>query len=146
MNLVNVYREKSAVKVLYDLLGNRPENSRISHKDLPSYRRHAAFVRSKPYRYWFLIEIDGEFAGDLHVTRLNEIGIFLFPLWRGMGIGARALEAFRARYKPLPAVPAVRVAEWLAHVSPDNAAGAAFFRRMGFRKVQETYSTETADG
>lgn len=139
MRLVNVYREETATTVLYALLKERPPESRISHDGMTAIHDHIDFVRSKPYRMWFLIRADGEFVGDLHVTRNNEIGVFLFSKHRGKGYGRAAVRLFMSRHRPLAAIPAVRVRAWLAHIAPTNDAGASFFRKLGFRKVQETW-------
>ena len=140
MRLVNVYREPTAVQVLYALLQDRPREAGISHKRMPTYEQHQEFVRSHPYRMWFLIRVDGEFVGDLHVTNLNEIGIFLFEQQRGKGYGGLALKMFMLRHRPLHAIPAVRVPQWLARVAPSNIGAAEFFRKSGFNKIEETYA------
>ena len=141
MRLVNVYREPAAVAVLYALLRERPAEARISHQSMPTYQEHIAFVQSRPYRMWFLIRANGKFVGDLHATENNEIGVFLFRQQRGMGYGAQAVKLFMGRHKPLPSIPAKRVRAWLAHIAPENDAGASFFRKLGFRKVQSTWQS-----
>lgn len=139
MRLVNVYREPTAIAVLYALLQERPVESRISHQAMPSYAEHTAFVRSQPYRLWWLIRVDGEIVGDLHATHNNEIGIFLFRKHRGHGYGAQAVKLFMGRHKPLAAIPAVRVRRWVAHIAHTNDAGVSFFAKLGFTKVQESW-------
>ena len=139
MRLVNVYREPTAAQVLYALLQQRPLESRISHQTMPTYQEHLKFLQACPYRMWFLIRVDGEFIGDIHATENNEIGVFLFHEHRGKGYGTHAIKMFMDRHRPLPAVPAVRVQAWLAHVAPENHDGAAFFGKLGFQKVEETY-------
>lgn len=139
MRLCNVYREPTAIAVLYALLQQRPVVSRISHQEMPTYQQHIAFVHSRPYRMWWLIRVDGEFVGDLHATHLNEIGVFLFQRHRGKGYGAQAVKLFMARHRPLVAIPAKRVRRWLAHIAPENDAGAGFFRKLGFRLVEQTW-------
>ena len=141
MRLVNVYREPTAIAVLYALLLDRPEDARISHLIIPTYLEHIAFVKSIPYRMWWLVRVDGEFVGDLHATHLNEIGVFLFRKHRGKGYVAQAVKLFMARHKPLPAIPAKRVRRWGAHIAPQNDAGTSFFRKLGFRKVEETWQS-----
>lgn len=141
MTLVNVYRQTGAIAVLYELLRDRPAESRISHKFMPRLREHAKFVRSHPYRFWYLIRNDNrKFVGDIHVTWLNEIGVFIHSTYRGAGYGSEALQLFMKRHKPMPAIPAKRVARWLANIAPDNVIGKEFFKGHGFSQVQETYA------
>lgn len=139
MRLVNVYRESSATKVLYRLLCERPPESRISHVSVPSYRAHARFVRSRPYRYWYLVRVGEKFIGELCVTDLNEIGIHLFDGYRHCGHGEAALRMFIRRHRPLPAITAKRVGAWLANIAPENENAKFFFAKMGFEKCQETW-------
>ena len=75
----------------------------------------------------------------MHATELNEIGVFLFRKHRGKGYGAQAVKLFMVRHKPLAAIPAKRVRRWVAHIAPENDAGASFFRKLGFKKVQESW-------
>lgn len=140
MKLVSVYREPAAVDILYELLKERPASVRISHKTMPSYRDHRAFVRSRPYRFWYLIDVDGMYVGDIHSTMFNEIGIFLFEGEQVRGYGTKAVRMVMKKHKPLPAIPARRIARWLANVAPENWEGKYFFRSMGFNLVQETYA------
>ena len=139
MRLVNVYREPTAAQVLYALLQQRPLESRISHQTMPTYQEHLKFLQVCPYRMWFLIRVDGEFVGDIHATENNEIGVFLFQQYRGLRYGKQALQLFISRHRPLPAVPAVRVQAWLAHIAPENDLAKHFFEDAGFHKVEETY-------
>lgn len=138
MRLCDVYREPTAIQVLYALLQQRPEEARISHEVMPNYETHTCFVRSHPYRFWFLVKVDGEFVGDIHATENNEVGIFLFSQHRGKGYGAKAVKMFMLRHRPRAGISAVRVPAWLAHVAPNNDDALRFFHRIGFRKVQET--------
>lgn len=140
LRLCDAYREPTSLDVLYALLKERPVESRISHEAMPPYSKHARFVRSHPYRFWFLVKAADEFVGDLHVTRNNEIGIFIFTRHRGNGYGAQAVQTFMRRHRPRAAIAAVRVNKWLAHVSPENEAGASFFGKLGFKLVQRTFA------
>ena len=40
---------KSDVDFLYEILSERSSIENISHKEMPSYRKHVNFVLSKPY-------------------------------------------------------------------------------------------------
>lgn len=126
-----------SASTLYELLKERTREGSISHAEVPSFEDHVAFVNTHPFRYWFLIEQDGP-VGDLQVSRNNEIGIFLFRRFQGRGYGSDALQLFLKTHEPLPAIPAQRVARWLANINPDNHGSVRFFERMGFKTVQVT--------
>lgn len=144
MKLVSVYTEPGAAGILYQLLAERPVEARISHEKMPSRKTHAAFVRSRPYRYWFLIEgaaIGGGpvYVGDLCVTHLNEIGISILNRYKSLGWGEAALQLLMKKYRPLRPIPAVRSALWLANIAEANFHGRSLFHNAGFRVVQVTY-------
>ena len=41
---------------LYKLLKERDSKENISHKEMPSYKEHIKFVKSRPYQKWYIIE------------------------------------------------------------------------------------------
>ena len=50
---VEVSKKPEQIKSLYELLARRTHN--ISHKEMPTFEQHCDFVKSDPYRVWFLI-------------------------------------------------------------------------------------------
>ncbi len=58
---------------LYKLLKKRTHT--VSHKRLPSIKKHVAFVKSNPYRHWYLVKIDNNFEGSFYIQNDNSIGI-----------------------------------------------------------------------
>lgn len=154
-DLVNVYRRpKAATRILYELLRERSTeadaNVNISHRKLPSWKRHVQFVASRPFRYWYLIEIYDdseplqtvEIAGYVSLSHLNEIGIVLFKKYRGMGYGKEAVRALTQKHKPLKAIPGKRSGHFIANINPSNGASRRMFEALGFRKIQETFALE----
>ena len=139
--LVSVYREPEAAKILYALLEQRVQSPEmnISHAAMPSWRAHLRFIRSRPYQVWFIVKAEDLPAGTIYGTRLNEIGMHLFPDHQHQGIGREALAMFLRRARPLPAVPAMRSGKWMANVNPANIRSAKFFSEAGFRLKQLTF-------
>jgi RimJ/RimL family protein N-acetyltransferase len=130
MKLVDVHASPEAPDVLYRLLGERSPEVNISHRAMPSWEQHCAFVASKPYDAWYLIEVDGSKVGAIYLSKTNEIGIFLFRAHRGAGYGKRAVAMLMERH------PRDR---YLANINPENEASIAFFRDLGFHHIQNTY-------
>jgi RimJ/RimL family protein N-acetyltransferase len=133
VRLVSVYSEKKSPDVLYALLKERDKKINISHRALPTFKEHRAFIRKKPYKCWFLVYLPEfkEYAGSIYLSSINEIGVFVFKKFRGRGIGQKAIEALMTRYKGEP--------RFLANINPANARSIALFRRLGFRHIQNTY-------
>jgi len=130
MRLASVYEHHDAVAVLFRLLEERDPVANISHKQMPTWEEHGAFVARKPYAHWFLIEDFGLPKGAIYLTFNDEIGIQIFKEFQGQGWGTKALKhlqilAPRKRY--------------FANVSPANLKSQQFFLKHGFKPRQVTY-------
>lgn len=130
MTLVDVHAEPRTLVALHLLLAEREPHQSISHRRMPTWGEHVAFVESRPYTAWYVAEVDGAPVGAVYLTRNDEIGVSIFAEHRGRGLGRQAVEALRARH-PRP--------RYLANINPANHQSIAFFERMGFRHIQNTY-------
>lgn len=143
MRLVDVYDESSAVAVLWELQVERSKeddpNINISHRVLPPRSKHKAFFNNRPFAHWYLIEVEGSWAGYVSVTRRNEIGVMLFRAYRGAGLGPEAVKMLIEMVKPLPAIPSNRSGHFLANINPGNARSIHLFEKLGFEHIQNTY-------
>lgn len=141
--MASVYSHPAAPQLLYELLRERSEEHdavvNISHRALPPYKQHLAFMRSKPYRAWYLVKADGIAIGNVTLGEMNEIGIVLARAHRGKGYGKQALRLLLERYQPRPAIPARRVGQFIAHINPKNEASIRLFTGLGFALKQQTY-------
>lgn len=118
---------------LYDLLKSRDPAANISHRSIPPFYMHLAFIQSEPYEGWYIAELDGEKIASVYLTRQDEIGIFLVKDKQGQGYGTRVLNLLMAEH------PRKR---YLANISPKNHASEIFFKKCGFRHIQNTYQIE----
>lgn len=122
---------------LFMLLRERKPHQSISHKEMPTFDQHRAFVKSKPYKQWLLIEvtdpdIGDAFAGCAYLTYNNEIGISVFEHYQGMGLGKFGIsEIMRIHDGP-----------FFANINPENIKSQGLFADMGFRPCQITYRYE----
>jgi RimJ/RimL family protein N-acetyltransferase len=150
LNLQDVYVGRlvrpGSAEFLYELMKERDPEINISHRELPSFEQHIAFIERRAFRRWYLIDVkEGPFdrlgwAGYVSATHRNEIGIVLKRSHRGMGYGPEALREFIARNEPLPADPGARNGRWLANIAPTNTHSRHVFEKLGFLKIQETYA------
>ena len=139
MKLLPVRGNPDATSLLYALLAERPRENWISHERMPTEAEHAAFVASHPFRFWYLIEVDGTQVGAIEVTHNNEIGIAILRAHQRKGLGTKALRCFLDIHEPLPPIPAVRNGNWLANIATLNEDSKLFFARLGFWPIQETW-------
>jgi RimJ/RimL family protein N-acetyltransferase len=153
MRFLDVYTTPGAVLHLWKLCRERDTESEtnISFK-MPTWREHIRYVASRPYPYWYLIyghggksHIDG-FAGSVYLTNRNEIGINLLDIYRGKGLGIKALKYFISTHNPLSRQPGERAGTFLANINPHNRASIKLFEKAGFKLRQLTYEhTPTND-
>jgi len=125
---------KADIDVLFKLLAERTPAQSISHTKMPTYGQHSRFVKSNPYKAWYLIGVDEgngpAIAGSTYLTEDNELGIFIFRNYHGKGYASRALEDIMTRYD----------GPFLANINPSNEASKKLFEKLGFKFIQVTYA------
>lgn len=140
--LVPVSEYLGSVDILFDLLIERggKSNVNISHRELPSFDRHRKFVKSHPYRAWYIIvaTVDGkeEAVGSIYLTKPpspsiagNEFGIFIFEKHQRNGYARAALRGVMDIHKSGP---------YFANINPMNSRSLALFASEGFQLCQFT--------
>lgn len=136
IKLASVYETANAddtAGLLFHWLGQRTPEQSISHKAMPPWSQHVAFVRSMPYAAWYLIYTEDENGiraiGNIYLTHKREVGIHIDAAERGRHAGEEALAQFRALH-PGPL---------LANINPANEGSVAFFVKHGAKLIQHTY-------
>jgi len=117
-------------RFLYNLLKDRKPWENISHKKMPTYDEHVSFVRSKPYKKWYIIDYKGP-VGAIYLTKLNEIGIFIERYNQKRGFGSKALNML------IEDTPDVEY--FLANIGAFNSRSLAFFCMKGFKYLGQDY-------
>jgi RimJ/RimL family protein N-acetyltransferase len=121
------------IVVLWELLLERDHTINISHKNMPKWENHAAFINSRPYRFWGIIEVKNVPVGAVYLTKRNEIGIFILKEYQRHGYGRRAVQQIRNVYDN----------ETLyANINVNNDKSKRMFTDMGFRLLSETYKLD----
>jgi RimJ/RimL family protein N-acetyltransferase len=131
------------LKALYELLAERDASQSISHKKMPTWIDHVAFVRDmdpyrgapdKRYRNWDLIkDVNGATVGALYLSMRDEIGISIFRLHQRRGYATRAIKQLIAEYG---------LTVFYANINPANEPSRKMFEKLGFKLVQHTYALE----
>jgi len=140
-NLVDVYvMGEEAEALLYVLLAQRPAAANISHSHLPSWEEHQRFVRSRPYREWFIVKNEElQSVGAVYATKQNEVGVAILQAYQRRGYAKAAVQALMAQLQPLRPQPSFCNEHWLANVAPGNHASHELFKKLGGSVVQVTY-------
>lgn len=126
------------VRLLYDLLAERPPEANISHRAMPLLTEHAAFVLSKPYHAWYILETGGVMVGSIYLTDRNEIGVAILQAHQRHGLARQAILML-VTIGPLPPISSVRHGAFLANINPANARSIKLFEGLGFQHIQNTY-------
>jgi RimJ/RimL family protein N-acetyltransferase len=128
VDLVSVYSSdpnvtNSHLIFLYRMLKERDPRTCISHEEMPTYKQHIDFVMNKPYKEWFIIYNRDVKVGNIYITKMNEIGLFICDAVTREGFGSKALKMLIRRYKK---------ETLLANIAPKNERSQAFFTKHGF--------------
>ncbi len=132
VSLISIYEIKTAPEILYLMLQQREPIANISHKEMPKFYDHLQFIKSHPYKKWWMIKIDEACIGNAYLTNNDEIGLFILPSYQGKGHGQEALDI----------ILQVTKGRILANIAPANERSQAFFQRNGFKHIQQTYELE----
>lgn len=133
MKLIDLYEDKHW-ELPFQLLKEREPHQNISHREMPTWEQHCAFVRSKPYLAWYWFTSPAEFpAGCVYLSKQREIGVGVLKAHRGQGLAREAIRELM-RLDPGP---------FIANFNPANVPSIRLFHSLGFtRPVQVTYAHE----
>ena len=128
LKLKNV--SKSDYKFLYKILNERIPLASISHKKMPTFKKHVDFVSSKPYSKWYVIYLNSNKIGSIYLSKQNEIGISISKKMQGKGYEEIALEILMDKN------PRDR---YIANCNPKNKKLISFWKKNKFKLVQYSY-------
>ena len=128
-------KDKLHMKFLFELLKKREYS--ISHEDIITFEKHIKFVKSHPYRNWFLIYEDKDLIGSTYITFENFLGINLIV--HKKGLYKEIINKIKSKVKPLKPKPSVRNKKFSINVPFENLIlqEALFELKASF--VQKTY-------
>lgn len=134
IRLEDVYHDRPglamAKQVLFDLLLERETWQSISHRKMPTWDEHEAFVESRPYLAWYLIRRGQGYCGATYLSHQREVGIAIFRSYAGKGLGESAVRELLRLHPGIA----------LANVAPGNDASHKLFgEKLGGRLIQMTY-------
>jgi RimJ/RimL family protein N-acetyltransferase len=130
MTLINISARPDSAKVLFDLLAERSREQSISHKVMPTWEQHIAFIRSKPYSHWYVVDENPGLVGAIYLSKQDEIGVSIFKKYQRKGFAREAVLDLMRRH-PRKA--------FYANINPANEASKALWRSLGFSHLQDTY-------
>lgn len=130
---------EAQIVALYDLLLKRKHT--ISHKAVPSFEDHAAFVNVHPYRAWYLVLVGDQAIGTFYISNENTVGINITDS-SDEALIDNICSHIIAEYAPLPEIKSVRGPAFAINVAPDNEFLINALERLNKKVLQISYSLE----
>lgn len=132
MKLVSVYDEPRADEILWILLAERPPEANISHREMPTIENHLAFIASRPYAHWYLVQVGEEYVGSVYLTKTRKVGIGILRGYQGRGYGPLAVKLIKK----------IHPGRMLANIAPKNIKSIEMFTKLGYKMIQATYAKD----
>jgi len=127
---------KSDHEFLYNLLKERNPDNNISHIQMPTYKKHQKFIESKPYSKWYIIYLNDEKIGSIYLSKENEIGIHTSKNYENFFVYSKSLKLLIEKNPKT---------KYFANISPKNSKLQIFFKKHGFKLLQQTYALINKD-
>ena len=128
-------KDKLHIKLLFEILKKREYS--ISNKKLITFEKHIIFVKSHPYRNWFLIYQDKDLIGSIYTTFENFLGINL--IMHNKTLYKEIIIKIKSRIKPLKPKSSVRNKNFSINVPPKNFILQEALVELKASFVQKTY-------
>ena len=120
------------IKILYEQLKTR--NYVISHRSLPSFERHQDFVKSHPYRHWFLLHNEINYLGSFYLKNDNSIGLNLTDYTKE-SLGA-CVDFINNNFTPKESKPSMVPNYFYLNISYSNGQALSALQELGFNPFQ----------
>lgn len=130
-----VLPSEAQIESLFALLGQRLH--KISCEDV-SYSEHKQFVKSHPYRDWYLIRLGDSYVGSFYVSRENTIGINVSDRYILLVV-SQIINFVKENFKPLPPIPSIRSDKFAVNVPPTNVQLAKALEEIDAKIAQISY-------
>lgn len=131
---VNVKNRKDILD-LFNLLKLRTYF--ISHKDMPTWNQHVRFVKTNPYRMWFIVKQKDKPVGSFYIKLDNSIGINLIDDYSSSVI--EILDYIKRNIKPAQAIPSVVPPFFYVNLSPLNTTLINQLENKNMQKIQISF-------
>ena len=130
------------INILFKLLNSRANS--ISHQSKTSIDEHKGFVKSHPYRIWYIVLDEKKAIGSFYVSNDNTIGINLNDSINNAMV-AMIINHVKENFSPLPEIKSVRAKNFSINVHPDNILLRRALDILEVEIIQLTYSISKID-
>lgn len=130
--------ESDDAEELYKLLKNRKFS--ISHKNLPSFNEHKKFVKSIPYKEWYIIYQNSIAIGTFYIQYDNSIGLNLDK--PSLRIVKNISEYIRTNFEPNPPVPSKVPPYFFINIAESNTRMLNILKVIGCKTLQISFKLD----
>ncbi|MBO8217655.1 GNAT family N-acetyltransferase [Prochlorococcus marinus] len=120
---------------LYKLLQTRKFS--ISHKNLPSFNEHKKFVKSIPYKDWYLIYQNSVAIGTFYIQNDNSIGLNLNN--PSLRIVKNISKYIRTNFDPNPPEPSKVAPYFFINIAESNKRMLNILKVIGCEPLQVSF-------
>ena len=131
--------DNNQIKLLYTLLKSRKHN--ISHQYIPSLSKHSVFVKSHPYRAWYLLKCNEKYIGTAYLLRNNSIGFS--SIKEESWVLRQTLKFIQCTFKPLKEIKSIRPPYFYINIPISNAKLIRHMNKSPAKKIQISYALKT---
>ena len=121
--------------ILYKLLQDRKFS--ISHENLPTFEDHKEFVKTNPYKYWYIILNENEIIGSFYINYDNSIGLNL--IYQNKQILKDIINFIKNKFKPEKPKKSLIARNFYINVSNQNEELIKIFEELDILKIQISY-------
>lgn len=136
IKLEEIVPKKAQILCLFALLEERVH--RISHRSMPSFEEHEKFVKTHPYRSWFIVFLNDEAIGSVYVQYDNSIGFNCSSVISAKEILV-VLNEVRQRISPLEKILSLRPDHYFINVASSDKEFQKKLMTLGFTETQRTF-------
>ena len=133
----NVLNNEKHKTVLFKMYTSKKKSFRISSKKNLPLAKHKKFVKSHPYRYWFLIFNKNFYIGNFYITFDNIIGLNLYDNYTTEY--NKIISSILKKFKPLKEIPSVRRGVFMINISSQNRVFEKILKKTKWKVLQKTY-------
>ena len=127
--------EDAKIRILYELLENRVHS--ISHLAIPNYDVHSSFVKSHPYRKWYLVNFEQECLGSFYIKNDNSIGLNLNQI--DEEIVMSCISFIRKNFSPREASASMVSNDFYINVATTNLALIEVMHALSISQLQVSF-------
>ena len=127
--------DNSSYDCLFKLLKDRKYN--ISHKEMPTFKKHKEFINSAPYEHWYIFSAGETILGSFYIKKDNSIGIHLNQ--PNINIVEKIIIFINKNFKPKKGIPSLIPNYFYVNIADNNDKMKSILKSIGLAPIQVSF-------